>query len=330
MKTRRRISIREVLVFVLLLFLVGEFHNNEATGQTNYPSKPIELIGCDKAGSQGDIAQRILAEFLKPKLGQPVIVVAKPGAGGMLGTNYVAKAEPDGYTLVSMGYAETVTAFLLHKPPYKLDDFRAVCMYGQHNNVMAVPADSPWKTMKEFISYAKKNPGVKYCHPGKGYTPWVQAEYFAARAGIQLDGVPFSADALASSVVAKQVPIGIMGYTSASPQAAAGRLRMLMTFTPEGIEGEPNLPTLQEVLGNDVIIYPPAMAIFVPAKTPDSVVQTLHKVVKEITSDPAFTTKMRELGAGVKYGTAEEFYARHKYMTELIKRMFIDAKLIKG
>ncbi len=329
MEKKRLISVVKVLVSIFVLLFVWEFQRDEASGQASYPSKPIELVGCDRAGAQTDIAQRMLAEFLKQRLGQPVVVVSKPGAGGMLGANYLAKANPDGYTIVSMGYAETITAFFLHKPPYKLDEFRSVCMWGYHNNVMAVPADSPWKTMKEFIEYAKKNPGVKYCHPGKGYSPWVQVQFLAAQAGIQIEGVPFQADALASSIVGKQVPIGICGYTSAGPQAAAGRLRMLMTFTPEGIEDEPNLPTLQEVLGKDVMIYPPVMAIFVPAKTPESVVQTLRKAVKEITSDRVFLSKMKELGVSIKFGDEEQFHARHKYMTEVIKKIFIEAKLIK-
>ena len=329
MEKKRSIFAVEVLVSISVLLFVLEFQSNEVLGQAGYPSKPIELVGTDRPGAQPDVAQRMLAEFLKQRLGQPVIVVSKPGAGGMLGTNYLAKAIPDGYTITSIGDAQTITAFLLHKPPYKLDELRGVCLWGYHNNVMAVPADSPWKTMKEFIEYAKKNPGVKYCHPGKGYSPWVQVQFLAAQAGIQIEGVPFNADALASAIMGKQVPIGICGYTSASPQAEAGKLRMLMTFTPGGIEGEPNLPTLKEVLGKDVMIYPPVMAIFVPAKTPESVVQTLRKAVKEITSDPTFLSKMKELGVGVKFGDEEEFHTRQKYMTEVIKKIFVEARLTK-
>jgi tripartite-type tricarboxylate transporter receptor subunit TctC len=249
----------------------------------------------------------------------------------MLGANYLAKAKPDGYTIASMGDAQQITAFILHKAPYKLSDLRVVCQWGYHNTTMSVPTDSPWKTMKEFIEYARKNPGLKYGHHRKGSSPWVQSRYLINEADIQIEGISFKSDpGVLTAILGKHVPIGVLGYVTARAQHKAGKIRMLMTFSPDGIDGEPNLPTLAQVLGKNVRIFPPSMAVFVPAKTPEPIVAIIHKAVKEITESQAFREKMRGLGIGVKYRNEEQYEARRKEHHEKVKKILLEGGLIKG
>jgi len=324
-------SSTKVLIFALGLFTIGTLCSDRVLAAAQYPAKPVELVLCLDAGGQTDVAVRILGDFLQKKWGQPVVVVNKPGAGGMLGASYLAKAAPDGYTIASMGDAQQITAFILHKPPYKLSDLKVVCQWGYHNTSMAVPSDSPFKTMKEFIEYAKKNPGVKYGHHRKGSSPWMQSQYLINEAGIKMDGVSFNGDpGVLTALLGKHVPIGTLGYVTARAQKEAGKIRMLMTFSPDGIEGEPDLPTLAQVLGKkDARIYPPSMAIFVPAGTPAPIVSVIHKAVKEITADKEFREKMKEMGIGVKYADEAEYEARRVEMHEKVRKIMLEGGLIK-
>jgi tripartite-type tricarboxylate transporter receptor subunit TctC len=322
---------RKSVLLIVLLFLIWGIQGMEVLGQSKYPSKPIELIITFPPGGQTDLATRILAEWLKNKLGQPVLVINKPGGSGMLGASTLAKSSPDGYTIASMGDSQAIiNFFLLKSVPYKLSDFRIIAQWAFHGSVIVVPGDSQWKTMKEFIQYAKANPGIRYADQGKGSSVWMQMQYLFKEAKLVMEEVPFNGDMeILSAVSGKHIPMGILGYVTAKPQQDAGKLRMLMTFVPWGIEGEPSLPTIKDVLEKEVSLDAPLMAIFVPAKTPDYVVEILSKAFKETISDPAFRSKMKEIGLGVKYMDEKQLAARNKLQAEVIKNILAEAKLIK-
>ena len=132
-----------------------------------------------------------------------------------------------------------------------------------------------------------------------------------------------------AAVVGKHVPVGMMGYVTAKPQERAGKLRMLMTFTPEGMNDEPTLPSISNVLGKDVKVYPPISAIFAPAKTPDSIIKILAQTIKDISSEPSFKQKMNEMGMTLEYLNKEDLETKMKYMAVAIRKVFLEEGLIK-
>lgn len=319
-----------VLPIVLLFLVLWGIQGVEVFGQSKFPSKPIELVISFPPGGGTDLAARILAESLKNKLGQPVLVINKPGANGIHAVNYLIKSDPDGHTIASMGDAQAIiNFFMLKSVPYKVSDFRIIAQWAFYGSTIVVAADSPWKTIKEFIQYAKANPGVRYADQGKGSSVWLQVQFLAKETGMTLEEVPFKGDMeVLAAVSGKHIPMGIVAYVTAKPQQEAGKLRMLMIYAPGGMEGEPNLPTLEEVINKDVGIYPPCLSIFVPAKTPDYIVDILSKALKEVTSDPVFKSKMKEIGMNIKYLDEKQVTARNKQQTEVIKDILLDAKMI--
>jgi tripartite-type tricarboxylate transporter receptor subunit TctC len=284
---RRMVS--GLIAVVFLMIMVHSSTEMASAAERKYPSKPIEIVCGYPPGGAMDLTMRLWAKYLEKRLGVPVVPVNKPGAGAILACTYIAGAQPDGYTLGAVG-DHLVINIIAGRAKYTLDDFRYVCLATYIANVLAVPVDSQWKTIQDFMEYAKKNPGVKYAHPGIGSSNHIRVENFNKVANLKMTAVAFNGDAEAiPAVLGKHVAIASLGAAAAKAQADAGKLRILMSFDPPAEIGiDPKTPDWQTVFGKNVADIDIGSYLVVPKKTPDHIVKLLEQTMEEITKDPEF------------------------------------------
>ena len=305
--------------FWFFLVILGGF--NLTYAQEKFPSKPLSVIGLWTAGGTTDLATRALSEVAQKHFGQPWINEVKPGAGGMIGMAYVAKAKPDGYTIVGhAGAGQIITNFFLQDLDLKQSDFDPVIQWASYDNILAVNAGSPWKTMKDLVEYAKKNPGaVKYATVGKGSSPHFQVEVMCKQVGIKLTPVFYKGNPDAvTSVLDGIIPMISSTYEGSKEHARAGKLRILMTFSPNGIEEAPEIPTFKQALGIEQKLLPSFFAIFVPKGTPEDRKKVIHDSVRKAIEDPQFKETMKRLNTPIFYSDGASLKKRIEEETKII------------
>ena len=273
---------------------------------TTFPARPIRLICPWPASGSSDIVLRALADSAGKVLGQSVIVDNKPGASGMLGPNELLKAAPDGYTLSQMTIG---VARLPHMQKMQFDPLRdftyIACLTGYTFGIV-VRSDSPFKTVKDLVQYAKANPGkFTYGSTGNGTTPHLAVEEFASKAGVALTHVPFkgSADGL-------QALLGghINAHSDATgwaPHVESGALRLLATYGSQRTKRWPQVPTLNE-LGYDTVSDSP-FGIGGPRGMDPKVVRKLQDAFKKTLSDPAVLASFDKYDQPVIYMDSEQY-----------------------
>lgn len=244
----------------------------------NWPTKPIRLVAPYAPGGPVDISARLLAPKLQAALGQPVVVENKPGAGGNIGADYVAKSAPDGYTLL-MGAIAThaINPSLYAKMPYDaIKDFRHVALVVQVPNVLVVNNDVPAKTVAEFVAYARANPGrLDFGSGSSGSTGHLAGELFKQLTGTFMVHIPYRGSAPAvADLMAGRLHLMFDNLASALPNIKSGKVRALAVTTPQRSGFVPELPTLAESGLKDFNLTT-WWGVMAPAKTPDAVVDRL-------------------------------------------------------
>ena len=253
-----------------------------------YPTKPVKLIAPYPPGGSVDLMARILAEQMQGSLGQPVVVENKPGAGGAIGVDTVAKSPPDGYTLVIVGSgAITVN---LHLSPVAFDplkDLAPVTMVATLPMVIAVNASFPAKNVRELVEYVKARPGaVNYSSNGLGTVAFLSSELFKRMAGVDMVHVTYRGSAPASAAIASgEVPLGFVDSTAAMAQARSGQVRVLAVTDPKRSALVPDVPTIAEsgVPGFAVTAW---IGLFAPAGTPQPIIARLNAEVAKALAKP--------------------------------------------
>jgi tripartite-type tricarboxylate transporter receptor subunit TctC len=256
----------------------------------NYPSRPLVLINPYAVGGPADLLGRALAKELGETLGQSVIVENKPGGGASIGAAYVAKAAPDGYTLLlGTAAAHTVTPTAT-KVPYKgVDDFTFVGMVANVPNILTVHPSVPAHNLKEFIALAKSQPGkLNYASAGMGSSPHIAAEMFKYYAKVDLVHVPYKGAAPAvNDMVAGTVAVGLLNISAVLPFIKAGKLRALAYANTERSPDLPDVPTFAES-GLPDMVSGSWYSLAVPAGTPTAVVDKLAQALKTVQERPEF------------------------------------------
>src|SRR5688572_11880626 len=294
-----------VLYLLLLLVALPVF------AQDPYPSKPITMIVPFPPGGVADIVGRPLASQMEKALKQPVVVVNRTGAGGAVGMAAAAKAAPDGYTILMA--LSSISIFpvsdrISGKPPsYEMKDFAPIALITADPTVLVVSADSPWKTLKEFVASAKAYPGkINYSSSGVYGTLHVSMEIFAHAAGIQLFHVPYGGGGPAlTALLGGQVHALASGPAPAVGQIRAGKMRALASWSSERLPLMPEVPTFKE-LGYDAEFYIWS-GVFAPAAIPTPVLDRLRAAVREAANSAEFKGAMEKVQTPVSYLDAPAF-----------------------
>jgi tripartite-type tricarboxylate transporter receptor subunit TctC len=290
--------------------------------QDAYPTKPITMIVPFPPGGVADIVGRPLAASMEKTLRQPVVIVNRTGAGGAVGMAAAAKAAPDGYTIL-MGLSSIsifpVSDRIMGKtPPYELKDFAPIALVTADPTVLVVRADGRFKTLKDFVEYAKANPGkINYSSSGVYGTLHVAMEIFANAAGIQLFHVPYQGGGPAvTALLGGQVEASAQGPAAAIGQIRGGKMRALASWGTERLKLLPDIPTFKE-LGYDAEFYIWS-GVFAPAATPAPVLGRLREAVREAAMSADFRSAMEKVSTPVSYLDAPEF---QKYWDRDAKRL---------
>ena len=265
-----------------------------------WPSRPIRIIVPFGLGGSADVAGRFLAEQLAQSLGQPVVIENRPGAGGTIGADAVARATPDGYTLLLMSNTHTANETLLPNRPYVLmRDLTPVAFINVAHHVLAVHPSLPANSLQELIAYAKANPGkIDYASSGPGTPYHIAGEVFRARASIEITHIPFrGSNEARTALIAGQVPMMFDAIPTMAEQARAGSVRALATTGPQRSPLLPDVLTVAEVLpGYEASIW---LGLMAPAATPLPIREKLNAEVNRIMALPATQAMQTRLGAQV-------------------------------
>jgi tripartite-type tricarboxylate transporter receptor subunit TctC len=278
-----------------------------------YPNKPVQIIVPSPAGGSTDIAARIFAAKLAVLLGQPVITVNKPGGGGALAAKIFASAtEPDGYTILAHWPAIALIPILNPDIGFKMEDFIAVAQPISIVYLIAVKADSPWKTFDEFIRDARKNPGkLTYASGGIGGGYHFTAEHLKIETGTDIVHVPMEGDAAAvTAVLGGHVDMVISSAGLLSGYLKGGDLRALGNMYHKRIKEFPDIPTIRE-LGYPSLTTQGWLGFFLPAKTPREVVEKLGKAFETAMNDKEVMDQINKVGMVVQnvvLGEATKFF----------------------
>lgn len=292
-----------------------------------YPDKPVTMIIGYPPGQATDIVGRLVAEKLAEKLGQPFIVENKPGQGASLALAQLAKAKPDGYTMVLSATAAYVTNPHLYKSVGydTLKDFTPIGTLIDFPLLMVARPDAPFDDFPGFLKYAKAHPGeLDHTSSGSGTLSHLGMELLQRETGTKLVHVPYKGSARAmTDIAAGNVDVGIETVTVTKPFIESGRLKLLAVTVPERLKLFPDTPTLDElgVKGFDVAAW---LGMVFPAGTPDACVKTINDQLQAILRDPEVAAKLESLGALPRPSTPEEFadLLKREYATwgEIVKQ----------
>ena len=277
-----------------------------ADAPQEFPSKPIRIVSPFAAGGNTDTLSRYLAPKLIERLGQPVIVENRPGAGGMTGNSYVAKSPPDGYTLLFMSGAYTAHSATVKNLPYDpLRDFEGVSMVITYPFVVIVKAESPMRTIADLIGTAKKNPGkLNYGSVGVGSVFHLAAELFNVMAGTDLTHVPYKGGAEPlTELIGGRLDVIFNTLTGSIPHIKSGRVRALAVASLERSAQLPDVPTVAQTLpGYEVTSFAGVVA---PRGTPRPVIDRLNRELRAVLDLPDIRRQFTDLGGDVKASTPE-------------------------
>lgn len=271
-----------------------------AVSAEDFPSRPITWVVPFTPGGITDTTARVVAEEMGKFLGQSVLIDNRGGAGGVLGTEQVARSKPDGYTLI-YGTQGTMSAnvTLWKKLPYDpLKSFAPVHVVGQSPNIFVAYAGAPYNTVSEFVAYAKQNPGkVTFSSSGVGTATHLVAELFKSVAGVEMLHVPYKGSAPAlNDLIAGRVDVMFDYQVAVGPHVEAGKLKVLAVTAPERMRSMPNAPTMAE-LGLKDMTTESWSCIMVPAETPAPVVDRLAAAVRAAVTSERVRTHFEKFGS---------------------------------
>lgn len=294
----------------------------------NYPARPVKVVVASVAGSAPDVLARLIAEKLGAALGQPVIVDNKPGAGGVVGIDAVAKAAPDGYTL-AIGHDGTmaINTIVYKSLPYDpATDFTAIAPLGLNEFVLVANPKTGVRTLKDMIAYAKAHPGkATYGSAGVGTPNHLFMEQLLKAAGVSMTHVPYKGGAAAvADLVGGQTDFMLSGIAPALPHIKAGKLVPIAVTQPTRSKVLPDVPTAAETIaGFGMKTW---FGLFGPAKLPPAIVQKLNAEVRKVLADKEVQDKLTAQGIVVETGdpatlaaTVKSDIARYKALAPEIK-----------
>ncbi len=280
-----------------------------ALGQA-FPSKPVKVVIPFVAGGSSDIVGRALSSKFQEFLGQPAVVENKPGANGAIAAEYVAKADPDGHTVLvgSIGVFSINTALFKDLRYNPLRDFAPITLAVTTPNALVARPDLPANSIKELVEFAKKNPGkLSYCSSGTGSSDHLTGEVFKQAAGVTAVHVPYKGGAACQTdIMGRQIDISFQNLGAVTNYIRAGKMKALAVTAASRNPQIPNVPTATEAGFPDLVVTS-WQAAAAPAKTPREVVMKLNDAMVRTLRSPEVRERMTLIGFDVVAGTPEEF-----------------------
>jgi tripartite-type tricarboxylate transporter receptor subunit TctC len=270
----------------------------QAKQASSYPSRPIKVVVPYPAGGVIDVTARAVTDVLAQRWGQPVVVENRPGANGNLGTQAVHQASADGYTLLIGSMFIVINPLTDRSTRYRTSDFVPVASIGSTPNVWVVPAHSPWRTLQDFLTQARQQPGAfNVANPGMGSSNHLGLERLAASAGIQLTQINYQGQPpFITDLVNGQIHIAPLTATLALPHIQSGKLRALAVSAATRLPALAQTPTLTELgLGDATVL--PWSGFMAPAGTPADVLAQLQTAITEVQAQPAVLQRYATLQA---------------------------------
>ncbi|MET4580503.1 tripartite tricarboxylate transporter substrate binding protein [Ottowia thiooxydans] len=311
----RRVVIRSLSLLLASSALLPVANANSGS---DFPNKPIRLTVPFAPGGGADTISRFLGVEMGRDLGQPIVVENKPGAGTLIGTDFVAKAKPDGYNLVIATFAHAVNPALQAKLPYGSNQaFAPVMLLGRGPNVLVVRAESPIKNLEGLLADAKSRPGkLTYASPGNGTSPHLSGEMFAKLSNSAITHVPYrGAGPALNDLLGGQVDMMFATAAAAAPMLENGKLRALGVTTAQPSPAFKNVPAIATRVPGYVVES--WYGLYVPAGTPASVIARLNKSASSAARSPGFAQKVAQEGLTIDAGPPAELDA---YVAEEEKR----------
>jgi tripartite-type tricarboxylate transporter receptor subunit TctC len=301
-----------VSVCLAVAFACAAHAQDPSTGSGQaYPGRPVRIVVPFAPGGPNDIIARLVARKLGEAQGQPFVVENRAGAGGNIGTDFVAKSTPDGYTLLSAGPGSLIINPLIGKVPYDTQrDFAPITLMARAPNVLVAHPSLPARSVKELIALARARPGaINYGSGGNGSTPHLSAALFAAMTGVTLTHVPYKGTAPATAdLIGGQVQIAFLGIPAVLPHLKSGKLRALAVT---GLRRSPELPDVPTVDESGVPGYEvsPWYGLLAPAGVPRAIVARLAVATANIVRTPEIREKLALQGAEAEGSTPQEYAA---------------------
>jgi len=314
------------------LFLALLFFSTNVLAQGAWPNRPVRILVGFAPGGNTDIVTRILAQRLQDIFGQPMVVENKTGLGGVIATIELARAAPDGYTLLMQSTGpHTISPFLLGKEKVPYDpvaDFAPVSNVAFNALAMMVHPSIGAKTVSEFIAYAKAHPGkLNYGSSGVGATSHLSGEILKLMAGVDVVHVPFrGGNQATAALLAGEVQFMFANLSDALPQLKAGKLNVIAVTTATRVPQAPELPALGEagVPGFDVA---PWNGIIAPGRTPPELVNAISGHIQKIAHEPAFVARMSDIGSQSIGDTPAQFRKTIQFELQRWSKLVAEAKI---
>ena len=281
-----------------------------AASAQEYPTKPISIMVPFAPGGMSDLPARAFSSVAEKYLGQPLVVVNKPGGKGLTGALDVAKGKPDGYMIgffqLHLAIPEAYAYF--QEPPYTSNDLKVIAQLVVATPTIAVKADAPWNTLADMLAYARKNPVLKFGSQAEGTLANMTMKLISKTERIPLQAVPLDSDSvILTAVLGGHVPVGTISFPTVKPHIDAGKVKLLAVILNERLSGAPKVPTIQEC--GYRLIFVPFVGFFAPKGTPDAIIKKLDATVKKVVDDPVFQERIHKLAIQTKYRNAEQFIA---------------------
>ena len=300
-----------------------------ASWAQTYPARPVKIVVGYPAGGASDVAARLVAARLSERLGQSFVVENRPGSAGNLGADAVAKAKPDGHTLLLGTISLSINPSLYPKLSYDpLKDFTSVALFASTPFLLVVHPASPYRTAQDLLEAARSGKAsIDYATAGNGSGSHLFTELLSSTAGVRLNHVPYKGAAPAmNEVLAQQVPMTFDNVSTTLPLVRSGKLRALGVSTRKRSRVAPDIPTLDEsgVPGFDATAW---FGLLAPTGTPADIVRRLNQEVNEVVKEPAITEKLLQLGAEPVTATPEAFGTFFRSEVARWERVVRDARV---
>ena len=297
-----------ILIAIAALAVAGA---SLAQGTPGYPSRAVRLVVPFAPGGTADTISRIVSDKLAMRLGRPVVLDHRIGANGVVGSEIVAQANPDGHTIILVAAGFAVNPSLRKKLPFdSLRDFAPVGLVGSRPYLLVVHASAPATNVAEFIAWIKSRPGqVAYASTGVGSPPHLAAELLRTMSGIDMVHVPYNGGgAVLPDLLAGRVPVFFASISTAGPHIRAGRLRAIAMTTPRRQPAMPEVPTLDEsgLKGYDVTGW---YGLLAPGKTPAALVNRINSLLQQVLADSDAQKRLAQEGIEPTPGSPADFAA---------------------